>query len=111
MRSGEKNLRQISCECERVFERQIVPIPDCRSTLLTFVFEWQMVTVPDWCSNKSAIGVPTMSLRPRITQFLPEMSMPCSVNLEHAVLAGDVDALLCEFGSRSSCRRCRCPAL
>ena len=35
------------------------------------VFEWQIVTVAFACSSSSAIGLPTMSLRPSTTAFAP----------------------------------------
>ncbi len=40
------------------------------------VREWQMVTVASWCSSSSAIGLPTMSLRPITTARRPATTMP-----------------------------------
>ncbi len=37
--------------------------------------EWQMVTVALSCSSRSAMGLPTMSLRPMTTAFLPAMGI------------------------------------
>ena len=41
-----------------------------------FVREWQMVTVPFFCSSSIAIGFPTMLLLPMTTHCLPLMSTP-----------------------------------
>ena len=49
--------------------------PGCRRARDTAarsgVFEWQIVTVASRCSSSSAIGLPTMSLRPMTTACLP----------------------------------------
>ena len=42
----------------------------------SFVFEWQMVTVAFACISSSAMGLPTISLRPMTTALAPSMAMP-----------------------------------
>ena len=39
------------------------------------VFEWQIVTVAFSCSNSSAIGLPTISLRPTTTACFPAIGI------------------------------------
>ena len=63
------------------------------------VREWQMVTVASRCSSSSAIGLPTMSLRPMTTAWRPAIgisSRSSSSMTPDGVHATSVGALLDE---------------
>lgn len=64
-----------------LYKKQLQPVNPVSKVKLTIsgrfcVLEWQTVTVAWFHFNRSAIGDPTILLRPRTTAFLPAKDTP-----------------------------------